>query len=307
MEVSKHKVACKEKKKWFTRRKREELKEELIGYGFVLPQLILFIMFIAYPVLEGFKMSLFQQTYVDEVFVGFENYRQLFSDPVFIKSVFNTVLFVVGIVALTLIFGLFVATAIYDKSSKYVSFIRGSYYLPVMISIVVMSMVWNFLLNPSNGLISYLFEQVGVNDVNLLGSKTWVMPTIIFVTFIGNVGQSIILYVAAMFGIPMDYFEAAEIDGATRWQRITKILIPLVRPTTLYLTIINIIAVLKIFVVIQLLTGGGPNNASVTMMYYLYQNAFVYNNTGVAAAVGVLMFIIALALSIPQFKTFGKK
>ena len=108
MEVSKHKVVGKEKKKWFTRSKREELKEELIGYGFVLPQLILFIMFIAYPVLEGFKMSLFQQTYVDEVFVGFENYRQLFSDPVFIKSVFNTVLFVVGIVALTLIFGLFV-------------------------------------------------------------------------------------------------------------------------------------------------------------------------------------------------------
>ena len=305
MEVSKHKEAG--KGKWFTRSKREELKEELIGYGFVLPQLILFIMFIAYPVLEGFKMSLFQQTYVDEVFVGFENYRQLFSDPVFIKAVFNTVLFVVGIVALTLIFGLFVATAIYDKSSKYVSFIRGSYYLPVMMSMVVMSMVWNFLLNPSNGLISYLFEQVGVHDVNLLGSKTWVMPTIIFVTFIGNVGQSIILYVAAMIGIPMDYLEAAEIDGATRWQRITKILIPLVRPTTLYLTIINIIAVLKIFVVIQLLTGGGPNNASVTMMYYLYQNAFVYNNTGVAAAVGVLMFIIALALSIPQFKTFGKK
>ena len=86
MEVSKHKVVGKEKKKWFTRSKREELKEELIGYGFVLPQLILFIMFIAYPVLEGFKMSLFQQTYVDEVFVGFENYRQLFSDPVFIKS-----------------------------------------------------------------------------------------------------------------------------------------------------------------------------------------------------------------------------
>jgi len=101
--------------------------------------------------------------------------------------------------------------------------------------------------------------------------------------------------------------DVIEIDGASRWQRITKILIPLVRPTTLYLTVINIIAVLKIFVVIQLLTGGGPNNASVTMMYYLYQNAFVYNNRGVAAAVGVLMFIFAVLLSIPQFKAFGDK
>lgn len=283
------------------------LKESYTGYLFILPQLVLFLMFIVYPVLEGFKMSLYQQTYTDEIFVGLENFKTLFSDPVFMKSIFNTVFFVVAIVFLTIVFGLFVAATVYDKSAKFVSFVRGSFYLPVMVSMVVMSMIWNFLLNPANGLISYVFSEFGVEGVNLLGNKTWVMPTIVFVTFVGNVGQSIILYIAAMIGIPEDYFEAAQIDGATRWQRISKILIPLVKPTTLYLTIVNIIAVLKIFVVIQLLTGGGPNNASVTMMYYLYQNAFVYNNTGVAAAVGVLMFFIALALSLPQFKTFGNK
>ena len=216
-------------------------------------------------------------------------------------------MFVIGIVFFTIVFGLFVATTVYDKNPKYISFIRGSYYLPVMVSMVVMSMVWNFLLNPANGLIAYLTNQVGIKNINLLGNVNTVMYTIIFVTFVGNVGQSIILYIAAMIGIPADYFEAAEIDGANRWQRITKILIPLVKPTTLYLTVINIIAVLKIFVVIQLLTGGGPNNASVTMMYYLYQNAFVYNNTGAAAAVGVLMFIFAVLLSIPQFRAFGNK
>lgn len=277
------------------------------GYLFIAPQLVLFLVFIVYPVLEGFRMSLFQANYIGETFVGLDNYKQLLTDPVFIKSTINTVVFVIAIVFLTIIFGLFVATAVYDKSSKYVSFIRGSYYLPVMVSMVVMSMIWNFLLNPANGLISYLFENMGAGNVNLLGSKTWVMPTIIFVTFVGNVGQSIILYVAAMIGIPEDYFEAAQLDGASRWQRIKSILIPLVKPTTLYLTVINIIAVLKIFVVIQLLTGGGPNNASVTMMYYSYQNAFVYNNTGVAAAVGVIMFVIALMLSLPQFKAFGSE
>lgn len=284
----------------------ERNKENVTGYLFIGPQLILFLLFIVYPVLEGFKMSLFRQTYTEDIFVGLENYKELFADPVFLKSIVNTIFFVVAIVFLTILFGLFVATTIYDKSSKYVSFIRGSFYLPVMVSMVVMSMVWNFLLNPANGLISYIFENFGIENVNLLGSSTWVMPTIVFVTFVGNVGQSIILYVAAMIGIPEDYFEAAQIDGATRWQRISKILIPLVKPTTLYLTVINIIAVLKIFVVIQLLTGGGPNNASVTMMYYLYQNAFIYNNTGVASAVGVLMFVVALLLSLPQFKTFGK-
>jgi len=252
-------------------------------------------------------MSLFQANYHGETFVGLENYAYLLKDPVFIRSILNTVVFVVAIVFLTIIFGLFVATAVFDKGGRYISFIRGSFYLPVMVSMVVMSMVWNFLLNPANGLISYVLGNMGVENVNLLGSKIWVMPVIIFVTFVGNVGQSIILYIAAMIGIPEDYFEAAQIDGATRWQRITKILIPLVKPTTLYLVVINIIAVLKIFVVIQLLTGGGPNNASVTMMYYLYQNAFVYNNTGAAAAVGVIMFVIALLLSLPQFKTFGQK
>lgn len=277
------------------------------GYMFIAPQLLLFIVFVLYPIFEGFRMSLFRFTYSGEIFVGLQNYEMLFTDPVFMKSMMNTILFVIGIVFLTIVFGLFVAAAVYDKNEKYISFIRGSYYLPVMVSMVVMSMVWNFLLNPANGLISYLLGQGGVQNVNILGNPKLVMFAIIFVTFVGNVGQSIILYIAAMIGIPQDYFEAAEIDGASRWQRVTKILIPLVKPTTLYLTIINIIAVLKIFVVIQLLTGGGPNNASVTMMYYLYQNAFVYNNLGVASAVGVLMFIFAVLLSIPQFKMFGDK
>lgn len=290
-----------------TRKKGNGIENPFTGYLFIMPQLILFIIFILYPIFEGFRMSLYRATYIDEIFVGFENYKILFEDPVFLKAMVNTILFVIGIVFFTIIFGLFVATTVYDKNPRYISFIRGSYYLPVMVSMVVMSMVWNFLLNPANGLISYMMNNVGIRNLNLLGNVKTVMYTIIFVTFVGNVGQAIILYIAAMIGIPSDYFEAAEIDGASRWQRITKILIPLVKPTTLYLTVINIIAVLKIFVVIQLLTGGGPNNASVTMMYYLYQNAFVYNNRGVAAAVGVLMFIFAVLLSIPQFKAFGNK
>ena len=271
-------------------KKSKGIENPITGYLFILPQLLLFIVFILYPIFEGFKMSLFRSTYAEEIFVGLDNYKELFQDPVFMKSMLNTILFVIGIVFLTIVFGLFVATTVYDKNPM-----------------VVMSMVWNFLLNPANGLITYLFNEIGIKNVSLLGNAKIVMYTIIFVTFVGNVGQSIILYIAAMIGIPSDYFEAAEIDGASRWQRITKILIPLVKPTTLYLTVINIIAVLKIFVVIQLLTGGGPNNASVTMMYYLYQNAFVYNNRGVAAAVGVLMFIFAVLLSIPQFKAFGDK
>lgn len=215
-------------------------------------------------------------------------------------------MFVIFIVLLTVGFALFVASAVFDKNAKYVSFIRGSYYIPVMVSMVVMSMVWSFLLNPANGLISYLYKDMGLGTINLLGNPKTVLPVVIFVTFATNVGQAIILYIAAMIGVSKELFEAAEIDGASRWQVISKILIPSVGPTTTYITIINIIAVLKIFVVIQLLTYGGPNNSSVTLMYYLYNNAFKYNQLGVASAVGVIMFVITLILSVPQLRSMIK-
>lgn len=280
------------------------LKKSLPGYLFILPQLILFCVFIIYPVVEGFRLSLYKIGFRKDTFVGLENYISLFKDPVFIKSITNTIIFVVAIVLLTVVFGFFIAATVFDKASKYVSFIRGAYYLPVMVSMVVMSMVWNFLLNPANGLISYFVEVASGKQINLLGDPKTVMPIIIFVTFVGNVGQSVILYIAAMVGVSKDIFEAADVDGANRIEKIGHILIPLVKPTTLYIIIINIIAVLKMFVVVQLLTDGGPNNASVTMMFLLYRNAFVDNNTGKAAAIGVILFIITLLFSIPQFKTF---
>ncbi|WP_248756443.1 sugar ABC transporter permease [Paenibacillus sp. ATY16] len=283
------------------------MKENLTGYLFILPQMLIFLAFLVYPILEGIRLSFYKINYQNETFVGFDNYAALFHDPVFFKALVNTVVFVVFIVLLTVGFALFVASAIFDKNAKYVSFIRGSYYIPVMVSMVVMSMVWSFLLNPANGLISYFAREAGLGTVNLLGNTQTVMPVIIFVTFAGNVGQSIILYIASMIGVSKDLFEAAEVDGANRWQVITKILIPSVQPTTIYITIINIIAVLKIFVVIQLLTGGGPNNGSVTLMYYLYNNAFKYNQLGIASAVGVIMFAITLLLSIPQLKAMLKQ
>lgn len=275
-------------------------KETLVGYSFILPQVLLFLVFMVYPIIEGIRLSLYKVSFTGERFTGLDNYRALFTDPVFMKSLSNTIIFVVCIVALTLLFALFVASSIFDKNGRYVSFIRGAYYIPIMVSMVVMSMVWNFLLNPAVGLIPYLVSDTALGGSNFFGDKYLVLPTIIFITFTTNVGQAIILYIAAMIGVSGDILEAASIDGAKRGQKITKIIIPLVKPTTLYLLVINIINALKIFVVIQLLTDGGPNNATVTMMYYLYMNAFKFDKLGVASAIGVIMFAIALILSLPQ-------
>lgn len=286
--------------------KRDSIRENITGYLFIAPQILLFLVFLVYPIFEGIRLSLFKINYQSETFVGLANYEKLFSDPVFVKSIFNTVIFVVFIVALTVVFAMFVASAIFDKNAKYVSVIRGAYYIPVMVSMVVMSMIWSFLLNPANGLIPFVARKMEMS-VNFLGDTNWVLPVIIFVTFATNVGQAIILYIASMIGVPKELFEAAEVDGASRMKIIFKIILPMVKPTTLYIIIMNIIAVLKIFVVIQLLTGGGPNNASTTLMYYLYNNAFKYNQLGIASAVGVIMFVITLLLSVPQLKAMLKK
>ena len=286
--------------------RRDTIRENFAGYLFIAPQILLFLVFLVYPIFEGIRLSLFKINYQTETFVGLENYQKLFSDPVFVKSIINTVIFVLFIVALTVVFAMFVASAIFDKNAKYVSIIRGAYYIPVMVSMVVMSMIWSFLLNPANGLIPFVARKMEMS-VNFLGDTNWVLPVIIFVTFATNVGQAIILYIASMIGVPKELFEAAEVDGASRMKIIFKIILPMVKPTTLYIIIMNIIAVLKIFVVIQLLTGGGPNNASTTLMYYLYNNAFKYNQLGIASAVGVIMFLITLILSVPQLKAMLKK
>lgn len=165
---------------------KDSYKENISGYLFIAPQILLFLVFLVNPIIDGIRLSLFKISYQDEVFIGFENYRKLFSDPVFVQSTINTVIFVVCIVALTVVFALFVASAVFDKNAKYVSFIRGAYYIPVMVSMVVMSMIWSFLLNPANGLIPFMAREMELSTVNFLGDPKWVLPVIIFVTFATN-------------------------------------------------------------------------------------------------------------------------
>lgn len=277
------------------------MRKEGAGYLFILPQFLLFAGLMIYPIISGFVMSLYKITLNKRIYVGFQNYTKLFSDKIFMHSVYNTVIFVVSIVALSVIFGIFVSWVIFDRKPGLISFIRSCFYIPVVVSIVVMSVIWKFMFSTSNGLINYLLSVCNLGSINFLGDASLVMPIIIFVTFVSTVGQVIVMYVAAMIGIPNDLFEAAEIDGSSRWQQLKYIILPLVRPTTVYVLVTQTIAIMKIFSVVQLLTNGGPNHASETMMFYLYQKAFENTTTmGQAAAVGVLMFLVCVVISVFQ-------
>lgn len=280
-------------------------KKSITGYLFVLPQFLFFAIFTIYPILEGFRISLFKDDAISSTFVGLQNYVSLFQDPVFIKSVFNTLFLVVVVTLVSLVLGIVISLSVFDKNGKYISFIRTCYYLPVVVSTVVMAMVWSFLLNPASGLIPYLMRTWGMGNVNLLGDRRYVLWIIAFVTIVASLGTCLLMYIAAMLSVSSELLEAAKIDGATKIQRSLHIVIPLVQPTTLYLTVTQVIAMLKLFVIIQLLTDGGPNNASMTMMYYLYRNAFKYDKVNSAAAIGVLMFLFALVITLPQFRTLA--
>ena len=288
-------------------KKRYQLRDNISGYAFVAPQLLFFAVFTIDPIFEGIRLSLFRTTAVENTFVGLENYINLFRDPVFLRVILNTLFLVVVITVGNLFVGLVVSLAIFDKKSGYVSFIRSTFYLPVIVSTVVMAMVWKFLLNPANGLVNYYLTKATGKSINLLGNPDTVLWVIAFVTIVASVGTSIIMYVASMNGISGEILDAAKVDGASKLKTGLKIVIPMVRPTTLYLSVTTVISILKLFVIIQLLSDGGPNNASMTMMYYLYRNAFSYNKMYVASAVGVIMFILAVIIAIPQFIAMNER
>lgn len=287
-----------------TRRNRSE---QITGYLFILPQFLFFAVFLIYPVFEGFRLSLFNVSYNKESFVGLQNYINLFQDDIFLKAVWNTLWFVFWVTLITVIVGFIIACAIFDKKDHYVTFIRASYYIPTIISMVVVATIWKWMLNPSFGVITYILDTLGLSEVNLLGDANTVFGVLVLVLCTMNIGQAVLLYVANMRSIDVSLLESSEIDGASRLQRIRYLIYPLVRPTTMYLMIMNIINIMKIFIIINVMTSGGPYYATTTLMYLCYLEAFKSFNFGSASAIGVIMFLFTFLLSAVQFKLFQRK
>lgn len=281
-----------------------ELSKQKWGYFFVAPQILLFAFFLIYPMIEGVRMSLYKTRYLKSKFVGIGNYLKLFSDDVFQKATVNTIEIVVIGTLLTMLFAILIAVSVFDKKNGYVSFVRCTYYLPTIISAVVICVVWDWILNPSLGVLPYFARRFGLGDINLLGNKFTAMPFIIFIVWQLNIGSSVVLLIANMQGVAADIMEAAEIDGANRMQRVLRIILPLTSQTITYLMIMNIISIIKVYIVIDMLTGGGPNYATTTLMFLSYNEAFNYNAIGNGATIGVVMFLIVLLLSCTQIKRF---
>jgi len=292
------------------RSRRLMIRETTTSYLFLAPFLLFFVMFVVYPMFMCVYTSFFDATMGrEDVFIGFANYNELFNDPVFWKALKNTLVIVFVSVPVTCAFSLWVASVIAKMPVAATSLFRCIFYLPVVTGSVAVTMVWKWMYNNYYGIFNYLGNQMGLIDknINWLGDEKYALGCIILILLTTSVGQPIVLYVSALDNVDKSLVEAAEVDGATQMQAFWKIKWPQMMPTTLYILVITTINSFQCFALIQLLTSGGPNNATMTIMYYIYYNAFKLYRYGYGNAMGVILAIIIAILSAIQFKMGEEK
>ena len=283
-------------------------RQNLTGWAFAAPFVILFGVFLAFPIIASFGLSFTSfglrdlQNPIGATFVGLENYVSLLSDDRFWTALFNTFYFVIVGVPATLIAGLLIANALNRGVTRFRTAFRVGYYLPVITSIVAIAVVWRFLLNPDVGLINMLLETVGVTGPAWLADPALAMPSIIAMAVWRNLGFAMIVFLAGMQAIPTSLYEAASIDGAGRWQTFKSITIPLLRPTILFMTVITTIGYLQLFEEPLVMTDGGPLDATLSVTMYMYQQGFEFFHQGYASAIAYVLFLIVAVIAFLQFK-----
>ena len=298
------------KTKTMSRPRRLVIHETVTSYLFLLPFLLFFVLFVIYPmfmcVYTGFFNSKMGQ---EDIFIGFENYRRLFNDKVFWIALKNTMVIVLVSVPITCIFSLWVASVITKMPVAATSAFRCIFYLPVVTGSVAVTMVWKWMYNNYYGILNYLGTNMGILDknINWLGDPKYALGCIIVILLTTSVGQPIVLYVSALDNVDKSLVEAAAVDGATATQAFWKVKWPQMMPTTLYILVITMINSFQCFALIQLLTQGGPSNSTMTIMFYIYYNAFKLYDYGYGNAMGVILAIIIAILSAIQFKVAEEK
>jgi multiple sugar transport system permease protein len=287
---------------------RHGWRQDLIGWSFAAPFVILFGIFLALPILAAFVLSFTSfglrdlQNPIGTNFIGLKNYTDLFADPKFWKSLGNTVYFVVVGVPLTLALGLVIANALSRGITRFRTAFRVGYYLPVITSIVAIAVVWRFLLNPDVGLINLLLQKIGISGPDWLANPALAMPSIIAMAVWRNVGFAVVVFVAGMQAIPAMLYEAASIDGAGRWQSFRFVTLPMLRPTILFMLVITTIGYLQLFEEPYVMTDGGPLDATLSVTMYMYQQGFTFFHQGYASAIAYVLFVIVAIVAFLQFR-----
>jgi multiple sugar transport system permease protein len=294
------------------RRPRRRHRQTLAAWGFALPFVALFAVFMVGPVLASLGMSFTDLRSADirnpfaVDLVGLDNYVALLSDELFLKVAFNTAYFVLLGVPLTLTLGLAAAVGLNSGIRRFRTAFRVGYYLPHVTSIVAVAIVWRFLLEKDTGLVNSALSLVGVDGPAWLESTTWAMPSLIVMASWRNLGFVMVIFLAGLQAIPSDLYEAAKMDGAGAWRRFRHVTLPMLRPTMLFAAVITGIGYLQFFEEPFVMTRGGPLDSTRSVSFYIFDQ-FGFGNYGYASAMAYVLFLAIVALTVLQFRLLRPK
>ena len=278
-------------------------REALVGYLFILPTYIGFVIFILYPLIESMRIS-FQEFSLlrGSTYIGLDNYAQMFSDSRLRISYINTIIFTLFAVFFNAGIGLLLAVMLNRRLPRLMrNLYRSIFFFPVLIAHTYIAVIWRFLYQQDTGVINYYLGVLGVEPIPWLSNVHWAMAAIIILDVWKNTGFAMLVFLAGLQSIPHEYYEAAQLDGANERQLFFRITIPLLSPTIFFILVIFMIGALQVFDTIIVLTAGGPGDATRSVVLYIYEIAFRTFNMGYAAAVSMTLFAIILALTALQF------
>ena len=281
-------------------------QEALAGYLFIAPAFLVFVVFVAGPMLAAFGFSLYKwDVFRAATFLGLDNYHRLFNDKRFFITFWNTIVYTLLEVPLNLLVALAVAMLINRRlhpALRY--FLRTTYFFPVIISFVAVSILWRYLLisDPTFGLINFYFAKLGILPVPWTTSSRWVLRSIVLVNIWKTFGFNLVIFLAGLQNIPRHFYEASEIDGANFGQKFWHITIPLLTPTIFFALVIEMLHAVQLFDTAYVLTQGGPGDASRPIVMYMYETGFQVFKMGYASAVAVMLFVVVMLLTLLQMR-----
>jgi putative chitobiose transport system permease protein len=279
-------------------------KQLLTPYLFLLPALVVLGLSVFWPALQAFYLSFTKYEYdLTQIpqWVGLANFQRLWADPVFWKTLGNTLLYLIGVVPILVVLPLGLALLVNQKL-RGISWFRAFFYTPVVISMVVAGIAWRWLY-AENGLLNQLLEQLGLEmGIPWLTSPDWAIFSVMAVTVWKGLGYYMVIYLAGLQSIPAELYEAAAIDGSDGYKKHWDITVPLMRPYLVLVAVISAISATKVFEEVYIMTQGGPRNSSKTVVYYLYEQAFSDLEISYACTIGLVLFLVILALSVLNLK-----
>ncbi len=291
-----------------TRRRRPPFSEWLLFLLFIAPNFILFGVFTYWPMIQTAYLSGVRWDMISPTkrWIGADNYRYLWNDDTFRQVLVNSFWFAIGAVGGSLVLGLAIALLLNQKL-HFRNFARASVFMPTLLSGAAIGIVWVYIFDPRYGILAGFLKVLGIHSPQWLGDPTWALPAVIIVYIWKNVGLATVIFLAGLQGIPRDLYEAATVDGAGRMSKFRNVTLPMLSPIMFFVVVTSILNSFQAFDIINVMTRGGPVDATNILVYYIYEQGFVAFNAGRAGAASMVLFVIMLAITLIQLRFSERK